>query len=324
MRPPTGRAGISAKPGRPLFILLETLPSPQTDNRFCPIICTTWSCPVLAVTCSRSLNLAAPTPMPAALASVLTMRLLKQEPQPRPAKLSPAAVEASLSSFCCICFFLQDAFHSCAKSNVAGLASSRQKSLKPPNDSVVWARRVLSHETLVSTWTETLNRIHYSVVGRDSPSIYSVAVIGLGHGVEPQTCQKEPWLPPSQNLALKLIGWYKTSRVIAIQGGWYSGGSRCFGAHSRSTISKMPVICYLPADPHLRKPSPDSYILNHVNPVPTPNHSITYQVRHGCLIHGSQSTTWPGTNKGTPKEAWTNWILAFRGWRWGSAGGVFA
>lgn len=69
MRPPTGRAGISAKPGRPLFILLETLPSPQTDNRFCPIICTTWSCPVLAVICSRSLNLAAPTPTPAALAS---------------------------------------------------------------------------------------------------------------------------------------------------------------------------------------------------------------------------------------------------------------
>lgn len=47
-------------------------------------------------------------------------------------------------------FFLQDAFHSCAKSNLARLASSRQKSLQPPNDSVVWVRLVLSHKTLVS------------------------------------------------------------------------------------------------------------------------------------------------------------------------------
>lgn len=102
------------KPRRPLLIpthwlgtLLEVLPSSQTEKSCCAIVHpSVLPCPSCqAVTCSTGL-LSSGTPPPIALSFILTMGKQKQEAQHGPATLSPAAMEAFLPSFCCICFSL--------------------------------------------------------------------------------------------------------------------------------------------------------------------------------------------------------------------------
>lgn len=184
-----------SKPGQLLLILahwpevlLETFPSSQTDNKFCPIIWTLWWYPVLHTrlllvarpqSCWSGLLFSGAHPRHPILHSNngATTRTTTRDSQAFP------CCHGSFSLFLLLhLFFLQDAFHNRAKSNLARLPSSRQKSLQPPNDSVTWACLVHPCETSVRTRrnVNTGYTSQWSVETHPAPNLCQILCLGLG------------------------------------------------------------------------------------------------------------------------------------------------